>query len=726
MRDDERERRRLQEYIFGLEEIQDQAQDLVARHIDLKNSRSLLFAILRGTVHGIVLIQSRKFVWCNRAFSDILGWDADELVGKSTEILFEDQEQFEQMGDFISPHLNEPGFIYFEYDFMHRDGHSVPCLVTGRALDQEDLTKGLVFSVTDFSARKRAEEALVESEEKYRLVVENANELIFVIQDGIVQFANARVTETLGYSIEELGSRPFLEFVHPDDRLMVAERYQKRLAGEPVPLAYSARAIDARGNSWWGYLRIIAIDWKGSPAALVFATDITDLKRAQSENIAKSEFLANMSHELRTPLNAIIGFSEILQDQTFGELNEKQNRYVTHVLNSGRHLLQLINEILDLSKVESGRMQLHPGPFDMRELLGTSLMMVRERAKRHRIRLHLRIDEALRGKVIEADELKLRQIMFNLLSNATKFTPDGGTIEVAAARDDEDVIVTVTDTGIGLKAEDKERIFTAFEQVESTYTRKQKGTGLGLTLTRNLVELHGGRIWAESRGLGEGTTFTFTVPLIEAKTPTESTGAALHWSEAFETPDESVSQDSVLDSWVNFQFGLVRDQLTGLWNRSAIVDMLSRELSRSERQNSRIGLIALRIDSRDETDDSKEDLSGEEALREISNLVVGNIRPYDAAGRVDVDDLIVILPGCGMEEAEKTAERLRAAIGAHAIETDNGATWHATVSMGVGAIETQERLEADPVIGAIIDAVEKAEKAGGNRMHRWECPVTKH
>ena len=723
MRDDERERRRLQEYIFGLEEIQDRAQDLVARHRKLEDSRSLLFAILRGTVHGILLVKDRKFVWCNQALSDILGWKTEDLVGQSTEIVFPSKEEFDRMGDLIYPNLAENGFISYEYDFLHKNGHRIPCLVTGRPLDQEEISKGLVFSITDFSARKRAEQALLESEEKYRLVVENANELIFVIQDGAIRFANARTAETLGYSDHELGSRPFLDFVHPDDRLMAAERYQKRFTAEPTAHAYSLRIIDARGNSWWGFLRMIAIDWKGKPATLVFATDITDLKRAQSENIAKSQFLANMSHELRTPLNAIIGFSEILQDQTFGLLNEKQARYVTHVLNSGRHLLQLINEILDLSKVESGRMRLNPGPFDIRELLGTSLMMVRERAKKHRIRLNLRIDEALRGKVIVADELKLRQVMFNLLSNATKFTPDGGTIEVASARDDMDVIVTVSDTGIGLKAEDKERIFTAFEQVDSTYTRQQMGTGLGLALTRNLVELHGGRIWAESRGLAMGTTMTFTIPYIEKSSPEKGSHEVVpHWSDSFEVSPEGDSEQSELDSWVNFQFGLVRDQLTGLWNRAAIVDMLNRELTRNERKKTRIGLIAVGIDRLDQISDQHGYLEGEMMLKEVANVLVTNIRPYDAAGRVATEEMIVILPGCGLEDSENTAERLRVAIKDHSTNTEAGIS-HVTASMGFGAIETDERFDANDVIRAALLAMGRAREAGGNRIKLWERPT---
>jgi len=242
---------------------------------------------------------------------------------------------------------------------------------------------------------------------------------------------------------------------------------------------------------------------------------------ADAANLAKSQFLANMSHELRTPLNAIIGFSEILQDKTFGDLNEKQNKYVNYVLTAGRHLLDLINDILDLSKVEAGKMTLDLSSVNMKDLLENSLVLIRERALKHNITLELHADEAPNVKV-QADERKCRQIMFNLLSNAVKFTPDGGTIRVQAtlaARAStgtepiDEILVSVSDSGIGIKPGDQERVFAEFEQVDSSYAKTQQGTGLGLTLTKRMVELHGGRIWVESEGEGKGSTFTFAIPL---------------------------------------------------------------------------------------------------------------------------------------------------------------------------------------------------------------------
>jgi signal transduction histidine kinase len=223
----------------------------------------------------------------------------------------------------------------------------------------------------------------------------------------------------------------------------------------------------------------------------------------------KSEFLANMSHELRTPLNAIIGFSEVLAEKMFGELNEKQEEYSKDIHASGQHLLSLINDILDLSKIEAGRMELELSDFHLPTALDSALTLVRERAGRRSIALHLSIDEQL-GQ-IQADERKARQVVLNLLSNAIKFTPEGGRIEVKAEPRDGSVEVSVADTGVGIAPEDQEAVFEEFRQV-GTADKKVEGTGLGLTLCRKFVELHGGRIWVKSQ-VGVGSTFTFTIPV---------------------------------------------------------------------------------------------------------------------------------------------------------------------------------------------------------------------
>jgi signal transduction histidine kinase/ActR/RegA family two-component response regulator len=249
-----------------------------------------------------------------------------------------------------------------------------------------------------------------------------------------------------------------------------------------------------------------------SALALLNAQLFQELK-AQSVELElasrhKSEFLASMSHELRTPLNAILGFSEVLLEQMFGEINERQEEYLRDIHGSGKHLLELLNEILDLSKVEAGRMELEYASFDLPQMLSGSLSMLRERAALHGITMDVEVGDGV-GEVY-ADELRLKQVLLNLVTNAVKFTGDGGTVTVRADRDGGDINITVTDTGIGVPEKDRERIFESFQQGGRGSSREE-GTGLGLTLSRRIVELLGGRMWLETE-VGRGSTFGFSIP----------------------------------------------------------------------------------------------------------------------------------------------------------------------------------------------------------------------
>jgi two-component system, NtrC family, sensor kinase len=222
----------------------------------------------------------------------------------------------------------------------------------------------------------------------------------------------------------------------------------------------------------------------------------------------KSQFLANMSHELRTPLNAIIGFSQVLRERMFGEVNEKQAEYLDDILSSANHLLSLINEVLDLSKVEAGQLELEVAPFSLQEALERGVVMVRERAIKDGVQITITPSPDV--DVVAGDERRIRQVIFNLLSNAVKFTPEGGAVDVHASQVNGEVRVSVSDTGPGIAEDARERIFEEFQQTEAGIEQRE-GTGLGLALSKRLVELHGGRIWVDSE-LGTGSTFVFTLP----------------------------------------------------------------------------------------------------------------------------------------------------------------------------------------------------------------------
>ncbi|MFA5214527.1 PAS domain-containing sensor histidine kinase [Sulfuricurvum sp.] len=238
----------------------------------------------------------------------------------------------------------------------------------------------------------------------------------------------------------------------------------------------------------------------------------SELKRAAR---VKSEFLSNMSHELRTPLNSINGFSEVLFDETFGPLNEKQKQYVNNVLTSGKHLLLLINQILDMAKVEAGKMTLSLSSFPMHGLLNEISMLVADLVNKNKLHMSLEIEDNLPN--IEADELKVKEIIYNLLSNAVKFTPEGGNIGIQAKSIDSEIEIVIWDTGIGIAPENREKIFEGFFRVDTPYSRVTEGTGLGLPLSKKLVELHGGKFTVKSEGVNKGTSVQFTLPIYSPK-----------------------------------------------------------------------------------------------------------------------------------------------------------------------------------------------------------------
>ncbi len=393
---------------------------------------------------------------------------------------------------------------------------------------------------TENAERRRAERALHDSERRFRALLETAKDIIWAVDlDLKFTYVSPSITSVLGYDSSDIARRDPMSLLTPASRKKLTAALAEELALErPAPRSrFVSRTEEVEQYHADGSVRWIEVtttflrNEDNEPIGILgISRDITKRKESEKEleqalkaakrlhveaeaaNRAKSDFPAMMSHELRTPLNAVIGFSEILEDRTFGPLNERQLRSVRHILGGGRHLLGLINDMLDLSKVETGKMEAHRSWMNLGEALAQSVAAIRRKVEVESPAISLEIpsDDELR---IYADEVKIKQIMFNLLSNATKFTPPSGTIHVYAVKDGDCVSVSVRDTGSGIRREDQERIFEAFEQVDSSYARRGQGTGLGLALTKKLVELHGGRIEVASEGEGKGSVFTFTLPI---------------------------------------------------------------------------------------------------------------------------------------------------------------------------------------------------------------------
>jgi len=482
-----------------------------------------------------------RLIRVNKALADVLKMKPEELIGKPCYQIIHGTNNpvphcpYQKMlktkeptiAEFFEPHLG-----------THLEVYASPIF------DDKGEIVASVHVARDITERKRAEEL-------YRTLFTSSPTSVFIAQEGKIVFVNPQFYKLMGYGEDELLGIDPLMLVHPEDREQTRQNAAAMLKGNRSS-PYELRVINKRRETIWCLGTVSSINYKRKQATLGNFTDITELKqmeralqekneqldarneelKAQAEelmaqrqeliektreaeeaNQAKSDFLAGMSHELRTPLNVIIGFSQLMMDEVPGKINEGQRQCLDDVLNASKHLLNLINDVLDLSRIESGKMELRLKNIVLTEVIASVARTMMPIVTPRKQSLDVEVEKGL--PPVHADKAKLEQVLLNLVDNSSKCTPDGGKLKIKAVRDGEWCRVSVIDNGIGIKAEDQKQIFEPFRQLENPLTQRRSGTGLGLLLVKQIVERYGGRIWVESE-YGKGSRFIFTLPLATA------------------------------------------------------------------------------------------------------------------------------------------------------------------------------------------------------------------
>jgi PAS domain S-box-containing protein len=484
---------------------------------ELQHQRRYYESLLENSPSAIVTVDAEGTItsW-NPGAERLFGHGRDEVVGQNLDLLIAPGEELFGEADEISRQTAGGGAVRKITKRARKDGSfvdvdivSAPIHIGGEQVGYY----GIYTDVSELQRQRRYYESLFQA---------SPTAIVTVGLDATITSWNPAAESLFGYTRDEVVGRDIDDVVAANEELREEAKRRSSIASSGREPGSVVTQRTRKDGSLVDVAVVSAPIFVAGEQVGYFAiySDVSELQQRTRELAGKSrevevaskhksDFLANMSHELRTPLNAIVGFSQVLKEKLFGELNDKQSEYVDDILSSANHLLSLINDILDLSKVEAGQVELELAPFSLREALERGIVMVREKASTNGVVLALDLDPTV--DLVQGDERRIRQVVFNLLSNAVKFTPEGGTVNVCTARSDGEVRVAVSDTGPGIAPPDQERIFEEFQQAEMG-EQQGEGTGLGLALSRRLVELHGGRIWVESK-LGDGATFAFTLPV---------------------------------------------------------------------------------------------------------------------------------------------------------------------------------------------------------------------
>ncbi len=501
----------------------------------------------------IVLDQNLRVLSVSRSFYDFFKVIPEETLGKLIYDLGNKQWNIPKLRELLETILPQQT-TFDDYEVEHNFatiGRRIMLLNARQIQQAYGKERIILLAIEDITERKEIEAGLENTRKELEVIKKSADEasefaesvintirepLLALDQDlrvvkvsrSFYDFFKVRPEETVGELIYDLGNkqwdipklRELLETILPQQTTFDNYEVEHDFAtiGRRIMLLNARQIKQARGKKLVILLAIEDITERkeieaGLEKAHIELSELAvELERAAK---VKSEFLSNMSHELRTPLNSINGFSEVLYDETFGPLNVKQKQYVNNVLSSGKHLLALINQILDMAKVEAGKMTLSLSSIPIITLLNEISMLIADLVNKNKLHLCVEIEENLPN--IEADELKIKEIIYNLLSNAVKFTHEGGKIGIRAKRVNGEIEIVIWDTGIGIASENMEKIFEGFFRVDTPYSRVTEGTGLGLPLSKKLVELHGGKFTVNSAGINKGTSVEFTLPINSPK-----------------------------------------------------------------------------------------------------------------------------------------------------------------------------------------------------------------